>query len=120
MIPALSSVMEDVMHAHAEATAARERLRAERARIQQSGGGVVDRAAWHADGERVRRSTQRIQDGLDQVVRLGGTPKDLSLGLVDFPALRDGRVVNLCWRHGETAVGWWHSLDEGYAGRKRL
>jgi len=109
LIPALSGVMEGVMRAHAEATETRARLGAERERIAQAGGGVVDRVAWRAATERMARRA-----------RLGGVPKDPGLGLVDFPCLRQGRVVNLCWRHGERAVRWWHGLDEGYAARKPL
>ena len=120
LIPALAGVMEGVMRAHAEATEARERLHAERERIARAGGGVLDRAAWRAESERVARLTERIQAGLQEIGRLGGTPKDLGLGLVDFPHLRDGRVVHLCWRQGERDVRWWHGLDEGYAARKPL
>jgi hypothetical protein len=46
--------------------------------------------------------------------------RDLDRGLVDFPALRDGREVFLCWEEGEDEVGYWHDLDAGYGGRKPL
>lgn len=46
--------------------------------------------------------------------------KDLEKGLVDFPALIDGREVFLCWEKTEEDIGHWHELDAGYAGRKRL
>lgn len=46
--------------------------------------------------------------------------KDLQRGLVDFPALRDGREVFLCWEQGEERVAHWHELDAGYAGREPL
>jgi hypothetical protein len=39
---------------------------------------------------------------------------------VDFPHLRAGRLVNLCWKYGETRVGFWHGFDEGYTARKPL
>ena len=61
-----------------------------------------------------------MQQGLEQVQALGGVPKDLGLGLVDFLHLRDGREVNLCWRYGEERITHWHGLDEGYASRKPL
>ena len=57
---------------------------------------------------------------LEEIHALGGVPKDIGLGLVDFPHRRDGRVVNLCWKHGESRVRWWHGLDEGYAARRPL
>ena len=50
----------------------------------------------------------------------GAIVKDLDDGLVDFPALRGGEEVLLCWRLGEDEVAYWHGLEEGFAGRKRL
>ena len=46
--------------------------------------------------------------------------RDISSGLLDFPALVSGRQVWLCWRLGEDAVGFWHGHDEGFAGRRPL
>jgi hypothetical protein len=46
--------------------------------------------------------------------------KDPETGLLDFPALRGGEEVLLCWRAGEDAVEWWHGRDEGFAGRRRI
>jgi hypothetical protein len=120
LIPALSEIMGDVMAARAEAAAIREGFRAEQERIAMVGGGVVDQPAWRGGREKLERIASRIQARLDDIARLGGVTKDLGMGLVDFPHLRDGRVVNLCWKHGETAIEHWHGLDEGYAGRKPL
>ena len=44
----------------------------------------------------------------------------ISTGLLDFPALVSGRQVWLCWRLGETGIGYWHAHDEGFAGRRPL
>lgn len=41
-------------------------------------------------------------------------------GLCDFPSLRDGREVCLCWRLGEPAVAHWHEKNAGFAGRQPL
>jgi hypothetical protein len=46
--------------------------------------------------------------------------KDLDRGLIDFPALREGREVFLCWEQGEDDIEFWHDLDAGYAGREPL
>jgi len=46
--------------------------------------------------------------------------RDLDRGLVDFPALRDGREVYLCWIDGEDDIEFWHDLDAGYPGRQPL
>jgi hypothetical protein len=46
--------------------------------------------------------------------------KDLRRGLLDFPALRDGREVFLCWEKDEEDIEFWHDLETGYGGRERL
>ena len=120
LIPRLTRIMERVMAAHAAGVEAREALATEEKRITLSGGGVVDRAAWKARAERVEKSTRDVQAGLQEIQGLGGATKDLGMGLVDFPHLRDGQVVNLCWRFGEKRITHWHGLDEGYARRKPL
>jgi hypothetical protein len=120
LIPRLTAIMERVMGAHQEAAAIRERLRAEQQRINFSGGGVVDRTQWRQETEAAERAARAVQTGLDQIQRLGGAPKDLGLGLVDFPHVREGVEVNLCWKYGEREIRYWHGLDEGYTGRKPL
>ena len=120
LIPALTEIMSDVMAAQAEATAVRERLRAEQERIAMSGGGMTDHGMWRQGREDLERVGRRIQARLEDIAELGGIPKDLGTGLVDFPHLRHGEVVNLCWKHGERSIEYWHHLDEGYATRKPL
>ena len=120
MIPELTRVMKQVMSANVEASEARERLQAEQRRIDLAGGGFLDRKAWRADKDRIERLTAEMHRGLGAIAELGGVPKDLSLGLVDFLHLRNGREVNLCWKYGEREIRHWHGLDEGYAGRKPL
>jgi hypothetical protein len=120
LIPELTRIMERVMAAHAAGVEARETLAAEEKRITMSGGGRVDQAAWKARAERLEQSARDVRSGLEEIQRLGGATKDLGMGLVDFPHLRDGRVVNLCWRFGEERITHWHGLDEGYARRKPL
>lgn len=46
--------------------------------------------------------------------------KDLERGLIDFPAIINGREVFLCWEQDEDDIEFWHDLDTGYAGRERL
>ena len=120
LIPQLTRIMERVRTAHAAGVEGREALAAEEKRITLAGGGVVDRAAWKARAERIERSARDVQAGLEEIEQLGGVTKDLEMGLVDFAHLRDGRVVNLCWRFGEERITHWHGLDEGYARRKPL
>ena len=120
LIPRLTPIMERVMAAHAEGGEARAWLEREQQRITMAGGGVVDQAAWRATRERLDRSARTVQEGLAAIQTMGGVPKDLGLGLVDFLHLREGREVNLCWRFGEERITHWHGLGEGYAKRKPL
>jgi len=46
--------------------------------------------------------------------------KDLDVGLCDFPHMKDGRVVYLCWKLGEDEVSWWHEIESGFSGRRPL
>jgi len=57
---------------------------------------------------------------VERLDELGVQVKDLDLGLLDFPSIRDGAEVLLCWHVGEDEVGFWHGLEEGYAGRKPI
>lgn len=120
LIPALTRAMDSVRTSHMEAETERERQRKDEERITMSGGGMIDRAAWKAGTERLQSLTAVIQQALQQIADMGGVPKDLELGLVDFLHLRDGREVNLCWKYGEREIRFWHGLDEGYSARKPL
>jgi hypothetical protein len=46
--------------------------------------------------------------------------KDLDRGLIDFPAILDGKEIFLCWEQDEEDIEFWHDLHSGYAGRERL
>jgi hypothetical protein len=57
---------------------------------------------------------------IERIQSAGAQVKDLDTGLLDFPALRAGEEVLLCWRLGEEEIGYFHGVDEGFAGRKPL
>ena len=57
---------------------------------------------------------------MDELRHLGVEPKNGPEGLVDFPAMIDGRPVYLCWKVGELEVLHWHDLDAGFRGRQPL
>ena len=63
---------------------------------------------------------QRIAECAREIAESGALVKDLDMGLLDFPALREGREVYLCWRLGEERIGWWHEVDAGLSGRRPL
>lgn len=124
VIPRLTGLVEAAMERHRAAQALQERLEADRQRIAASGGGLLDQRDWKARAERRDGLARDVRRILQEILALGGVMKDLDLGLVDFPGrlpeVMGGATVNLCWKHGEGAVRFWHGLDEGYAGRKPL
>jgi hypothetical protein len=61
-----------------------------------------------------------IQRVVETITEQGIEIKDINTGLIDFPSERDGRVVYLCWRLGESEIGYWHDLDAGFDGRQPL
>ncbi len=63
---------------------------------------------------------EQLQSLVQEIRATGAILKDVNLGLVDFPALRDGRQVYLCWQYGEESVQFWHEMDAGYAGRQKI
>jgi hypothetical protein len=88
-----------------------------------SGGGHPD----EPDPDEVRRLRLRMQGVIDQmsaavarIDALGISLRDIERGLIDFPALANGRPIWLCWRLGESEIAHWHDLDAGFGGRRPL
>jgi hypothetical protein len=74
-----------------------------------------------------RRRSRAFTELKAEIVRIinrieahGCVVKDLDLGLLDFPSLRDGRPVYLCWKAGEHELTHWHATDESFRDRKPL
>lgn len=66
------------------------------------------------------KALQDTKDALAEIEAIGVQVKDLEKGLLDFPCLIDGKTVLLCWKQGEEAIAFWHSTEDGFAGRKPL
>ncbi len=62
----------------------------------------------------------QMQAGVARLVELDILLRDISTGLIDFPALVSGRPIWLCWRLGEADVAHWHPHDEGFDSRLPL
>ena len=79
------------------------------------------------DPEEAQRIKLRMQGIVDQMAAavaridtLGITLRDIERGLIDFPALVNGRQVWLCWELGEEQVAFWHELETGFGSRRPL
>jgi hypothetical protein len=73
-----------------------------------------------AAGKKVGVAFLQIQAEVSAFDARGILLRDLDRGLVDFPSLRDGREIYLCWVDGEPDIAFWHELDDGYSGRQPI
>jgi hypothetical protein len=71
-----------------------------------------------SDEDAMSKTMDRLEKEIQKLEDLGCVLKDMATGLVDFPAVRLGTRVWLCWKAGEERVMFWHGLHEGIAGRK--
>jgi hypothetical protein len=120
LIPKLTQLMGRVMECHATTGRVRTALQEAQRRVMLSGGTRLEQEFWRSRKVELGRASGELQAKVGEILALGGVPKDLGMGLVDFPALLEEREVNLCWRFGEQRIEFWHGLDEGYGARKPL
>jgi hypothetical protein len=112
-------LVEQLVAGKQEHTAALERQEELERKIRGNGGGIppAELAAATAEVDAVARRLARL---VDEITEHGAEVKDLDSGLIDFPALRRGETVLLCWQLGEDEIVWWHRIDDGFAGRRPL
>jgi hypothetical protein len=102
-----------------------ERLRAARASLtdEEARAALSEAGPTNGGGEPGRVVSEafvEMRSALVELQEMEVVLRDLDRGLVDFPAIRDGREVFLCWEEGEDEVAHWHDLDAGYGGRRPL
>lgn len=115
----LRPVAERMVELHRALVEASDRRAELRETVAGNGGGLVPTEIAEADAE-VEQLRAALGAAVARIQSEGVLVKDLDSGLLDFPALRGGREILLCWRVGEDEIGWWHGADEGFAGRKPL
>ncbi|MFQ5990503.1 MAG: DUF2203 domain-containing protein [Candidatus Methylomirabilales bacterium] len=119
LLPELRVILEDLGARRQELEERQQALEG----IRQQAGGNGHRLAGE-EFQRLKREAEFILEECNTAIKkieaLGCLLKDLHLGLVDFPSMRDGREVLLCWKPDEAEVGYWHGLTEGFAGRKPI
>jgi hypothetical protein len=71
-------------------------------------------------GREIAQPLVELSRALGELEAMDIVLRDLDRGLVDFPALRDGEEVYLCWLLDEDEIRFWHEPDAGFAGRRPL
>ena len=102
-----------------------ERLRSARAQLtDEEARETLTQAApsngGGAPGRVVSEGFLGLQEAIAELQEMDIVLRDLDRGLVDFPAMRDGREIYLCWEEGEPEVGFWHDPEAGFGGRQPI
>jgi hypothetical protein len=85
-----------------------------------SNGGNMERPEVRELQAAVEASHSELNEIVGRFTAEGVQVKDMDRGLIDFPADVDGQDALLCWHVGEDRIGYWHSPEDGFAGRKPL
>ena len=89
-------------------------------RIFLNGGMAINVVHFARRKAEREKAIQRVKDAMGEIDAMGVQVKDLDIGLLDFPCEVDGEIVLLCWKLGERSITHWHSVAEGFAGRKPI
>lgn len=114
LLPDVRTIVGKIQRAHRQVSKYRDDVAKAAEAAERGGGGIAAGVAYAA-------VLAQLTTQLTDLEALGVQLKDFERGLVDFPSLREGRVVLLCWQLGEgDELEWWHDVDAGFAGRTPL
>ena len=118
-LPLVRAIAADIVRLSRDIVDRRERLDHLNARRQADSRDLYSEELSQME-EELQKDTHRLRDFAEELRQLGVELKSAPEGLIDFPSMMDGRIVYLCWKHGEPEVMFWHELDAGFAGRQPL
>ncbi len=119
LVPWLEATFQRLMPAQEELTALQARLLTLQ-RQRRSNGASSSQSDVTQVQEELNRLVQRFEESIREITDQGILVRDVAQGLVDFPSLREGREVYLCWIGGEEQIEFWHETDRGFAHRQPL
>ena len=120
LIPKLEQIVESLIENKRNAMEIGQDLARMEEQMRSEENQTVDPAEYMNKRTEMEFLVRIINEGLESIEDLGAQPKDLDLGLVDFPAMINGEEVLLCWKYGEKSIRYYHDHEEGYSGRKPL
>ena len=119
LVPFLKDAFQRLAPAQEELTTMQERLLVLQ-RQRRSNGSLSSESESSRLQDELDRLVRGFEGTLEEITDRGIIVRDVASGLVDFPSLREGREVYLCWITGEDQVEYWHETDRGFAHRQPL
>jgi hypothetical protein len=114
LLPSVRPIVKSIQRSHRRLISFQTKAKHAAEGAETGGGGMPE-------GPRYARLLVELSLSAGQLENLGVQLKDYGQGLIDFPSMRDGRVVLLCWKADEgDQVEWWHDVEAGFAGRQPL
>jgi len=114
LLPSVRPIVKSIQRYHRRLISFHTAANLAAAGAESGGGGI-------AEGPQYARLLVQLSVGAGQLESLGVQLKDYSEGLIDFPSMRDGRVVLLCWKADEgDELEWWHDVETGFGGRRPI
>lgn len=120
LLPLMESLLKRAIESKHAAEEVETRIAELGRRIYLAGGMRVNVAEAGRMRSEMDGHLQRVKETIAEIDSIGVQVKDVDTGLLDFPCKVDDKVVLLCWRMGETAIEHWHTMEDGFKGRRPL
>lgn len=119
-LPLVRAIVQDIVTLFGDLQSRRDRLaEVKRMRGQNTAGRMYLEELEQVEIE-IEHDEEKLVGYVNELAELGAELKDPRIGLIDFPALLNDRIVYLCWKLGEGDIQFWHELDAGFAGRQTV
>lgn len=118
LLPLLESLLKRAIEGKRAAEAIEAGIAELGRKIYLSGGMRVNVAEAGKQRAELAAQLERVRESLAEMDAIGVQVKDVETGLLDFPCRVDDEVVLLCWRMGESAIEHWHTIEDGFKGRR--
>jgi hypothetical protein len=120
LLPEVERRLQSLQRARQEYDQAVAEISRVNQRIFLAGGMVPPRDRMLELKSQKQRSSKQVQESVQAIQEIGCQLKDADSGLIDFPTLYHGKEVYLCWKLGETGIGFWHHVEDGFRGRRAI
>ncbi|MBV9154793.1 MAG: DUF2203 domain-containing protein [Acidobacteriaceae bacterium] len=120
LLPEIERLLRSLIHTKQEYEEVDAELTSISQRIALIGGMVPPRERVLELRSRKDAAARTLKSTVEKIQEAGCQLKDVETGLIDFPTLYKGKEVYLCWKLGESGIGFWHHVEDGFRGRRPI